>query len=131
MSQGTGTVDYGRVVVRRRPRLVLSDGRELPIREPTRRRPARPRRRRLEGIVDARSTGYAAPMGVLEIGIRINMEKGLGFFGVEEVNRRIASGARVLEIRPAGAIMTKVGEDGEDVRLSLGGCQFQVVLEDG
>ncbi len=35
MSQGTGTVDYGRVVVRRSPRLVLSDGRELPIREAT------------------------------------------------------------------------------------------------
>ncbi len=35
MSQGTGTVDYGRVVVRRSPRLVLADGQEVPIRQPT------------------------------------------------------------------------------------------------
>jgi hypothetical protein len=67
-------------------------------------------------------------MATLEIGIRIDMEKGIAFFGVEEVNRRVAGGARLLEIRPGAAIMTKVGDDPESV--ALGGCQFQVVLED-
>jgi hypothetical protein len=71
-------------------------------------------------------------MATLEVGIRIDMEKGIAFFGVEEVNQRIANGARVIEVRPGGAIVNKVGEDasGENVRLALGGCQFQVVFED-
>ena len=70
-------------------------------------------------------------MATIEIGIRIDLKKGIAFFGVEDVNQRIASGARVIELRPGGAIMNKIGEDeGEDVRLALGGCQFQVVFED-
>ena len=69
-------------------------------------------------------------MATLDIGIRIDLEKGIAFFGVEEVNRRIAAGARVLEVRPGGAVMNKVGEEGGEVRLTLGGCQIQVVLED-
>ena len=51
-------------------------------------------------------------------------------FGLEEVNRRIAAGGRVSAIKPAGAIMNKVGEDEENVSLVLGGCQMQVVFED-
>jgi hypothetical protein len=71
-------------------------------------------------------------MGTREIGIRIDLEKGVAFFGVEEVNQRIAAGARVIELRPGGAIVRKVGAEdgGEDVSLTLAGCQFQVVLED-
>jgi len=71
-------------------------------------------------------------MATLEVGIRIDPEKGIAFFGVEDVNQRIAAGARVIEVRPGGAIINKVGEDagGENVRVALGGCQFQVVFED-
>ena len=69
-------------------------------------------------------------MAIHEIGIRIDLEKGLGFFGVEEVNQRIASGQRVVEIRPGGAIMTETGPRGENVSLTLSGCQFQVVFAD-
>lgn len=70
-------------------------------------------------------------MATNEIGIRIDMEKGLAFFGVEEVNQRIASGQRVLEIRPGGAVMAETGK-GEDggPTLTLAGCQFQVVFAD-
>ena len=69
-------------------------------------------------------------MAIHEIGIRIDMEKGLAFFGVEEVNQRIASGLRVLEIRPGGAIMTETGSNQGDATLTLGGCQFQVIFAD-
>ena len=69
-------------------------------------------------------------MATLEVGIRIDPQKGISFFGVEDVNQRIAAGARVIEIRPAGAVMTKVGEDGDNVTMTLGGCQIQVILED-
>jgi hypothetical protein len=69
-------------------------------------------------------------MATHEIGIRINLETGLAFFGVEEVNQRIASGQRVLEIRPGGAIMTETGSKGENAALTLSGCQFQVIFAD-
>lgn len=69
-------------------------------------------------------------MATVEIGIRIDLERGLSFFGVEDINRRLAAGARVVEVRPGGAVMTKAGDDGDDVRLTLGGCQIQIVLED-
>jgi hypothetical protein len=69
-------------------------------------------------------------MATHEIGIRIDLENGLGFFGVEEVNQRIASGQRVVEIRPGGAIMTETGPRGENATLALSGCQFQVIFAD-
>jgi len=70
-------------------------------------------------------------MATLEIGIRIDPVHGLAYFGVEEINRRVAAGARVLEIRPGGAVTTKLGDaEGDAVRLTLSGCQFQVLLED-
>jgi hypothetical protein len=69
-------------------------------------------------------------MATHEIGIRIDMEKGVAFFGVEDVNKKITDGARVVEIRPGGAIMSKLGEKDGDVSLTLTGCQFVVVLAD-
>ncbi|MBS2018067.1 MAG: hypothetical protein JST00_34660 [Deltaproteobacteria bacterium] len=69
-------------------------------------------------------------MATLQIGIRIDMEKGIAFFGVEEVNRQIAAGARILELRPGGAIMSKLGGDGQSESFTLSGCQFEVVLGD-
>lgn len=70
-------------------------------------------------------------MATLEIGIRIDMEKGIAFFGVEEANQRIAAGQRVLEIKPGGAIVQEVGSGEGTTNLALSGCQLQVVFEDG
>jgi hypothetical protein len=69
-------------------------------------------------------------MATMEIGIRIDLEKGLAYFGVDEVNQRIADGARVIEIRPGGAIMSKTDSDRDTVKMTLSGCQFQIVLDD-
>ena len=69
-------------------------------------------------------------MATHEIGIRIDLEKGVAFFGVDEVNQRIASGLRVVEIRPGGALMKEAGSGGEGPMLALSGCQFQVVFAD-
>jgi hypothetical protein len=71
-----------------------------------------------------------AESNAMEVGIRIDTTTGVAFFGVEEVNRQIAAGRRVKEVRPAGAIMTKVGENAEDVRLTLSGCKIEIVFED-
>ncbi len=69
-------------------------------------------------------------MAKLEMGIRIDMQKGIAFFGVEEVNQRIAAGGKLVEVRPGGAIMSKVEETAENTHLTLSGCQFEVVFED-
>lgn len=65
------------------------------------------------------------------LGIRIEPGRGIAFFGIEEVNRQLAGGRRIKEIRPGGAVMNKVGEDEQNVRLQLGGCDLQVVFEEG
>jgi hypothetical protein len=69
-------------------------------------------------------------MATVEIGIRIDIQTGIAFFGVDEINQRIAAGARVLEVRPGGAIMSKVGEESGHETLTLSGCQIEVVLSD-
>jgi hypothetical protein len=71
-------------------------------------------------------------MATIQIGIRIDVEKGVAFFGADELNRQLAAGARILEVRPGGAIMSRIGGDpnDENVSLTLSGCQFDVVLAD-
>lgn len=73
-------------------------------------------------------------MATFEIGIRIDPAKGIAYFGVEELNQRLAAGARIVEVRPGGAIVSRVGAkdaaDSDNVRMTLSGCQFQVVVED-
>ncbi len=58
------------------------------------------------------------------------MGTGLTPFGTEEVNDLIRRGARVVALEPGGAIMRKLGEDAENVRLTLSGFSIKIRLED-
>jgi hypothetical protein len=69
-------------------------------------------------------------MREIKVGIRISVKDGISFFGLEEVNRLIASGAKVTALQLGDALMTKVGEDGQNVRLVLSGCDLIVVVDD-
>ncbi len=69
-------------------------------------------------------------MKEIEVGIRIRPGEGIRFFGMEEVNELIRRGARVVAIEPGDAILNKIGEDGDKVRLVLGGCNIRVILDD-
>jgi hypothetical protein len=66
----------------------------------------------------------------VNVGIRVDVKNGIGFFGLEEVNQSLQRGARVVEVRPGGAIMTKLGEEAGNVQLTLTGCNLQVVLDE-
>jgi hypothetical protein len=68
-------------------------------------------------------------MATIEVGIRIDTTSGVAFFGLETVNKQLAAGLKIRELRPGGVIATKVGEDGENVRVAVGGCQIVVVFE--
>ena len=69
-------------------------------------------------------------MREIKVGIRIGLKEGIRFFGLEEVNKLIDGGAKVTAIQPGSAIMRKLGEDGQNVRLTLSGCDLIVVLDD-
>lgn len=69
-------------------------------------------------------------MKEIGVGIRIDPESGISFSGIEEVNQLIERGAIVTSIEPGGAIMRKLGEDDENVSLTLSGCEVKVMLDD-
>lgn len=69
-------------------------------------------------------------MREIEIGIRIDVHEGLAFFGTEEVNELLQRGARVVAIEPGGAIMRRLDEDAENVRLTLSGFSLKVKCEE-
>jgi hypothetical protein len=66
----------------------------------------------------------------LEVGVRIHLETGVSFFGIDEVNALIRGGATVTAIEPAGVIMDKLGEDEDSVQLTLTGLRLNVRLEE-
>lgn len=72
--------------------------------------------------------GWVTSPNEHEVGIRIHPTEGIAFFGIEAVNRQLRAGRRIKELRPGGALMTKVGEDEDDV-LQLDGLDLQIVFE--
>jgi hypothetical protein len=68
-------------------------------------------------------------MATIEVGIRIDMTSGVSYFGLESVNKQLAAGLKIRELRPGGIIASKVGDEGENVRVALSGCQIVVVFE--
>jgi len=68
-------------------------------------------------------------MEKLEVGIRIRPAEGVAFFGLDEVNQRIAAGARVVAVEPGSLVMEKTGEEDGHVQMLFSGCQILVVLE--
>ena len=68
-------------------------------------------------------------MATIEVGVRIDVTTGVSFFGLEAVNKQLAAGLKIRELRPGGVIATKTGEDADNVRLSVNGCQILVVFE--
>jgi hypothetical protein len=69
-------------------------------------------------------------MREIEVGIRVDKHEGLWFFGTDEVNDLLRRGGRVVAIEPGGAIMRKLGEDAENVRLTLSGFSLKVKIEE-
>jgi hypothetical protein len=68
-------------------------------------------------------------MATIEVGIRIDLTTGVAFFGVEAVNKQLAAGRRIREVRPGGLIAAKVGEAEGNTQLAFSGCQILVVFE--
>lgn len=69
-------------------------------------------------------------MREIRVGIRIDPNEGLSFTGLDEVNGLINRGGMVVELKPAGAVMRKLGEEENDSRWTLSGCDMTVVVDD-
>ena len=54
-------------------------------------------------------------MKEFEIGMKINMKAGPSFFGLEQVNAALKSGASVVSVQEGAVITSKVGEDADNV----------------
>ena len=65
-------------------------------------------------------------MQEIEIGVRYDSKNPPAFFGLDEVNALIRSGAVVVAVEPAAVIARKLGEDAETTRLTI--CGFAVKL---
>ena len=68
-------------------------------------------------------------VSTLVVGIRMTKEAGLSYFGVDEVNAALKEGKQVTAVEPGDALFQKVGEDQDNVRLTLSGFTIKVIVE--
>ena len=69
-------------------------------------------------------------MKEMEVGMKIGVKEGPSFFGLEQVNAALKSGASVISVREGALITSKVGEDADDVEMAVTGFSVKVVLDD-
>lgn len=68
-------------------------------------------------------------VSTLVVGIRMTKERGLSYFGVDEVNAELREGKKVTAVESGDALFLKVAEYQENVRLTLSGFTIKVVVE--
>ncbi len=66
---------------------------------------------------------------LLEVGLRMSGAGKLEFFGIDEVNQKIADGFQVEAIEKGRALMKKSGETEETVKLRFEGFSIAVLLK--
>ena len=69
-------------------------------------------------------------MKKIKIGLKISKESRLTFFGLNEVNDAIKRGAKVFAINEGEAIMKKLHEEQENVRLTLSCFNLEVEVDE-
>jgi len=65
----------------------------------------------------------------VEVGLKIGDQNRLEPFGHSEVNRRLQQGLRIIRIEEGRAILSKVGEDAQNVKVQFRGFSLVVVFE--
>lgn len=65
----------------------------------------------------------------IELGLRVDSEKGFSFFGTDEVNDLLLKGAKIVLIKPGGVITQEIGNDAEGTKFAVNGFILNVMLE--
>jgi hypothetical protein len=68
-------------------------------------------------------------MKEIKIGLKFSEEKGIHFFGIEEVNAEINRGKRIVSIEAGDVFMKKQALDEENVTLTLTGFSISILTE--
>lgn len=66
----------------------------------------------------------------IRVGLKVDMDGKIQFFGLEDINTLLESGARILRIEPGEALMTRVEQIDEFARLRISGFSVRVLVED-
>jgi hypothetical protein len=66
---------------------------------------------------------------IMPVGLRLRPDRGLEFFGIEEINSLLKQGARVVELEPSEGILKKGSETEEKTRPQLDSFSVNVVVE--
>ena len=69
-------------------------------------------------------------MKEIEVGMRIDTKSGPSFFGLEQANTALKSGASLISVKEGAVITSKVGEDVDNVELAMTGFSVKLVLDD-
>jgi hypothetical protein len=65
----------------------------------------------------------------VEVGLRIDPEKGLNFFGLNEVNEFISQGIQVTLIEPVGALTRQQKDKDGNIQITISGFSVMVKFE--
>jgi hypothetical protein len=79
---------------------------------------------------DQQAARYSKRKAV-SVGLRVGPDCGFELIGLTEANALLSRGAKVVAIEPGDAIMLKVGETEDNVRLRLNGFSVRVQFEGG
>jgi hypothetical protein len=69
-------------------------------------------------------------MRKIELGLRIDTDKGLSFFGLEEVNNLLQDGASVISLEPEGVISKELDSDSENKGFAINGFIITVKIKE-
>lgn len=67
-------------------------------------------------------------MKEIEVGLRMDPKQGVSFFGIDEVNKLLSRGAKIIELEPGGAITRQLEGDRGSVRLVVSGFSLIIRL---
>jgi hypothetical protein len=64
----------------------------------------------------------------IEVGLLIDANDELKFFGLDEINKLITEGGKVCSIEAGGVIMEQVNSDDEGIEVSISGFKLKVKI---
>jgi hypothetical protein len=66
----------------------------------------------------------------IEIGLRIDPDKGISFFGLEDVNKLIKDGASITSLEPVGVITKELEDDSKNHDFVITGFSILVTIKE-
>lgn len=69
-------------------------------------------------------------MKEVEVGLRTDSHTGIGFFGIDEVNKLISDGANVSQVEAVGAITRQQKDEDGNINIVVTGFSLIIKLQE-